>query len=482
MALLIWTLSGGASAGFSPGLEQLEAAYNRGQAMALDIRASLESWNALSADSLAAVQDALKQASLLVRSQESDGRGIGNVSLTLNAQPLYRVQESRDPGQRLLALLPQGMRYLSGPGQAPLDILLDTQAGVHWENLLQESTWQALHDVLPQVYALLEPFGKTVGISTSIKNVGTSRSRIEYALTREEWTALWPQMVSVISDALAPHLGLSFTRAMMSLRFDTEGTLKRFVDDDGMDMGWQFTGRLSLDDEDTRRVTLFGGYKADKGLYLSLKLPAVRGRNGLTLNISAKLNTAEGKRGLLADYALAGRSDDRTISAKGQIRLESANSPDGERISGSIRLDSLTVPGQTQRRRLTVKPALLFKDGRVSGALTITREQGNATQLALGLDVLLQAGEPIPPFSGAGAKDLRELTPDALEDEQDRFLRALLEPLRELLLQLPQRQRAQLLHDMGRVERTQGESVPPLPKAEPDSFVVSDISVEEDKP
>ena len=78
--------------------------------------------------------------------------------------------------------------------------------------------------------------------------------------------------------------------------------------------------------------------------------------------------------------------------------------------------------------------------------------------------------------------DLSALTPGELRQEQDTFLLALLDPLKSFLLQLPQNQRMQLLHDMGRVLRTRGDSVPPLPEAAAGPYIVSDISVEEENP
>jgi len=481
-ALLIWTLTNSALAGFSPGLDQLGSAYDQGQAITLDIRAALESWNALSPDSLAAVQDALKGTVLQLQAQEKDEQGVSSVSLTLDSKTLFQVNESWNAQQRLMELLPQGLRYLSDPAQVPLDLLMDAEGGVPWENLLRAETWQALQGVLPQVYALLEPFQQTVKVSTSIKNVGTARTRLEYALTQEEWAAQWPQIAQLFSGALTPWLGETLSQALMAVRFEDEGTFKRFADDVGMDMGWQFTGKLSLGEEDTRRVTLFVGFEANKGMYISLKLPAVKGRNDLTFNFSARQSSGDGKRSLQADCVFTSRKDEDKLSAKGLIKLESADSPEGERIRGSIRLDSLLTPGQTQRQRLTLNPELLYKDGRLSGTLAVSQEQGSAANLALDLSLLLNAGKMIMPPAEAGAKDLRGMAQSALQAEQGSFLQALLEPLKGFLLQLPQKQRAQLLHDMGRIQRTQGDSVPPLPEADPESFVVSDISVEEENP
>lgn len=484
VALLIWTLLFGALADFSPGLGQMESSYDQGQAMVLDVSAALKSWNALSADSLLAVQDALKTAVLQLRAQQKDEQGAGSVSLTLDNRALFQVNESWDVGQRLMELLPQGLRYRSDPAQAPLDVLLDTQGGIPWENLLKAAPWQTLQDALPQIYALLEPFQKTVRVSTSIRNVGTARTKIEYALTQDEWTTLWPQVAALLSGAMSPWLGQSAAQAMASLQFEDKGTLKRFVGSDGVDMGWQFTGKLSFDQDDARRVTLYGGFKADTGLYISLKLPAVKGRNDLTFSLSAKQSDHDGRRGLQADYVFTSRKGEDKLSAKGAIKLESADGPEGEQINGSIRLDSLLAPSQTQRRRLTLKPDLLIKDGRLSGILVVTQEQGSMTTLALDLTALLKTGELSKPLVEAGAKDIQSMTPGALQEERDSFLQALLQPLKDSLLRLPDRQRAQLLHDMGRTQRTQGESVlpPPLPLSNPENFVVSDISVEEDNP
>ena len=482
VSLLVSSLTSVALADFSPAFDRMQAAYEQGQAMALDIRATLDSWSALSPDSLAAVQETLNSAALQLQIHKSAGQSTSALALSLDDTYLYQINESTDADHRLMELLPQGARYISDPAQAPLGLLTGTQSAIPWENLLKVGFRPVFEDALQNIYALIEFYQKSSPVSISIKNVGTASTRLEYALTREEWTALWPQIEKLLCDALEPWLGQIPSQAIAALRFEDDGVLKRFTDDAGTDLGWQFTGKLSFGKEDTRRITLFGGFRQDKGLYISLKAPALKGRNDLAFSLSARQNTGESKRSLQADYVFTTRLDDIRQSAKGLIKLESADVPDGEQLSGIIRLDSTQTPGQTKRRRFTVKPELLFSDGRFSGTLTLTRELGNTADLALGLRLLLRPAEAVLPPAVEGAKDLGALTPGELRQEQDRFLQLLLDPLKGFLLQLPQRQRMQLLHDMGRVLRTRGDSVPPLPKEAPGPYIVSDISVEEENP
>ena len=480
--LLTFSLTPVGLAGFSPALDRMQAAYEQGQAMALEVRAALYSWSALSPDSLAAVQEALNAAELKLQAQKSSGQSASAMTLTHEGLELYRINESQDALRRLTQLMPQGTRYTSIPAQDPLGLLTGAGPAIPWESLLHVGFLPSLQDALQKVYALIAPFQKSVQVSTSIKNVGTSRTRLEYALTREEWTAMRPSIEMLLRGALEPWLGQAPSQAIAALRFEDDGVFKRFMDEDGMDLGWQFTGRLSFGQDDTRRVTLFGGFRQDKGLYLSLKAPAVKGRNDLAFNLSARQSAKGSKRSLQADYTFTSRLADVRLSAKGLIKLESADAPDGERISGSIRLDSTQTPGQTARLRITLKPELLLSDSRISGTLTLARELGSAADLALKLHLLLKPAEAVLPPDEKGAIDLSALTPGELRQEQDIFLLALLDPLKGFLLQLPQNQRMQMLHDMGRVLRTSGDSVPPLPEAAAGPYIVSDISVEEENP
>lgn len=480
--LLTLSLTPAALAGFSPALDRMQAAYEQGQAMALEVRAALYSCSDLSPDSLAAVQEALSSASLQLQAQKSSGQEATALTLTHKGLELYRINESRDALRRLTQLMPQGTRYTSAPAQDPLALLTGAGPAIPWENLLHVGFLPSLQDTLQKVYALIAPFQESVQVSTSIKNAGTSRTRLEYALTREEWAALRPSIQLLLLDALEPWLGKTLSLAIAALRFEGDGVFKRFMDEDGMDLGLQFTGRLSFGQDDARRVTLFGGFRQDRGLYLSLKAPAVKGRNDLAFSLSARQSAKGSKRSLQADYVFTSRLDDVRLSAKGLIKLESADAPDGERISGSIRLDSTQTPGQTARLRITLKPELLLSDGRISGTLTLAREKGSAADLALELQLLGKPIEAVLAPDEKGAIDLSALTPGELRQEQDRFLPALLHPLKGFLLQLPQDQRMQLLHDMGRVLRTGGDSVAPLPEVTAGPYIVSDISVEEENP
>lgn len=457
--LLCLTLAGclmavGAQAGFSPGLTALEAGHERGQALRLELSGSLEDLQ----DTPEAVgqifKDWLDRLSLWLTVDHAAARA----AIMLDGRELLSLQEWPAAGGRALALTPPGLAW---SGEDPLHQLLGVSARMPGAGRLEAE--------LLEVYQQLSPLGERKRQAAAIKNVGRAAERIDYPLDEAAWQRLYGALRQTAAGLGAP--------ALPEMALEEAGSLSRLLDGEGQDIGMRLRARLRLGGV-TRRLSLLAGWKADGGLYLDLRMPAERGRDGLTLRLSATLREGRDERRLGADWVHEWRLEDRRGSARGRLSLSSRDTEAGESITGSIQADSR--PWQRQASRLVIRPALTLSNGLLEGSVAVSRSLGGRPALSLMLKPALRLAEPLaqPDLSPV---DLMTLDQAALAQAREQALGALFAPLRALTRDLPEDAYWQLLHRLGRQLWTEEEGPPPGgADAAPDNFVVQDIIEEED--
>ena len=255
-------------------------------------------------------------------------------ALVLDGRELLSLQEWPAAGGRALALTPPGLAW---SGEDPLHQLLGVSARMPGAGRLEAE--------LLEVYQQLSPLGERKRQAAAIKNVGRAAERIDYPLDEAAWQRLYGALRQTAAGLGAP--------ALPEMALEEAGSLSRLLDGEGQDIGLRLRARIRLGGV-TRRLSLLAGWKADGGLYLDLRMPAERGRDGLTLRLSAALREGRDERRLSADWVHEWRLEDRRGSARGRLSLSSRTRA-GEAspaASGGQR------PWQRQASRLVIRPAL----------------------------------------------------------------------------------------------------------------------------
>ncbi len=470
LSLLI--LTGAASAEFSPAFSALDQVYQSGQAYALRLSARVQAWPDVAPETLAALQGWLDSAELSLNIGKEEGRETALARLSGNGRTVFALM-SRIGGE-------QADMMLEVPGSLAATRYVGTEELPPWQNLLDapprlpdvQEAKAALNQIAALSIARLLPFEKAVKGGVSIKNAGRAASQLVYTLKAGEAQALWeeagPALMPLL-ERLADDLAFSsedFMKALSSLAFTRSFTLKRYLNDNGSSLGFQITGTIQLMGQ-ARGVTVFFG-QSDRGLYLSLKSPASRG--GDTLEVRVSLAYAAGK--VRGDWRYKSISDGERLEASGKVDLLNSPEGEGERISGSLTA-RLKFAGSTIDLLLT--PDLLISGGAAGGTIEYIEQAGRNVlrDLALSLD-LSPIGEIRGPealaevhLEQAGAEQT------ALSAAQVRL--ALMPALKDFLFSLPLPVRLLVLHDFGRVRRTQGESAAPLVDGQAHPFTVTDI-------
>lgn len=186
-------------------------------------------------------------------------------------------------------------------------------------------------------------------------------------------------------------------------------------------------------------------------MYLSLKLPAVRGSNNLQLVLSGSYKDDD----LLLDGAFSRTQNKKTISADLQVSVNTADGANG-RVILSARDD------EGKKSALTLSPKLTQEENLLHGPMSLKWTQGSKT-LDMMLSVALSpAAKPKTPHF-ARTVDLDQLDAVGLAQEKEILNRALSGMMLSIVNRVPLEAQSVLIHDIGRSERTQGASVPVLP-------------------
>lgn len=467
LAALVLLFTGAARAGGPGGLE---AAY-AGQGIKGEASLTLGAWPDLSPETLSAMQAWLAFLRLdFYAGEEQSGLRLRDGSRTVvTAQSRQAGDESR-----LTLSAPGGLApttYVGTRDQPPMQALFGT-AGI--------PDFRGLAGGLPRLGAALAaglvPYEKPQATKTSIKNVGRAESRLNYALSAQEanawWQAALPQVQAIWAEAAAglpPDWREAGERAISSLGFTGKLTVRRLLDEAGEDLGFQAAAPIEVLGQ-RYRLDLTAGFRAGAGFYLSLKLPAARGRDRLEALVSLALSEQAGEARVKGDYSFTRvwEGERYAISGKADLALAGA-----EHLRGEITAQVQGTAAAKQDHRFV--PDFSLKGDELTGSLQWLQSQGKNTLRDMTLALRIAPGAAQGEMSPQARVDLRGAADAARGYAARQAADALIPYLQEKLLTLPQSTRLVVLHDWGRVRRALGEARNlTLPEAQAELFTVVD--------
>jgi len=420
---------------------------------------SLAAWPDLAPGSLQAMRDWLSGLRLGLYVQEE------RESFTLyeGERALLRADSARENGvHSLLLSVPDGPAptlYLGTSEETPLGLLFGAQALPDFSK-----AWEALPRLSQALLSGLLPFEESQATRTNIRQAGRAESRLNYVLSAQEanawWQAALPQARTILQEgtaALPASFRAAATAALEGLEFTGKFTLRRLLDGAGQDVGLQAAAGIQVLGE-ARKLDLTAGFQADNGLYLSLKLPAARGKDKLEALISLAFTHQEGISRAKGDYSLTEVSQGNTRSLAGKVDMSLSPQGAGQRLTGSLTANLRHSGGLTLKRDHSFSPDFLIQTDRLAGQLHWTEAEGKTLLKDLSLTLELSPGTAPAALFPQARVDLAGASQAERDHAARQAAEALMPYLREKLLQLPQETRLVLLHDWGRVRRALGES------------------------
>ncbi len=458
----------GAAAEFSPRYEKLKE--NGGATLSLT--GQLSSMEKLSKASLEAVNEWLggMEATLSVG---KDTRA----EVTLNGDTVLDVTVSRQSGYTVTAFGPDGGAYLTDPdGPDALSLLTGRLSDFPGAEALPA----AYAAMAPWLYAVLGESAapKRVKEPTSIKNAAASAAYENYTFKNGALNGIWPQVLDAVLPELRealksqPAWYADAEELLRGLEFSGECRFKRFLDKEGGDLGMQFTGWAARG-EDKRKVTLFGGYTPGKGGSFSLNLPAVSGKNSLKASLAVKMTEKNGVNTLSFEAALTRNMNGEKLDWALEGSLKNVIREDAEKWTGKVTITE--TQGKT-KTSWVLNPDLQFTEEGLSGTVTVQKKEGSALRVKAVLQVKMGEYKAFSAPRMSSAKDLRGLGEERARAAVTAELIPLSGTVAELILRLPEDQRALLTHELRTEEWMNGPEAPvPEQGSEPaDSWVVEE--------
>ena len=463
------------SLSFSPGLSQVASRLSKGHAYQLQVQGELAAWPDLNPETLAALQAWLAVHRLEAQVQNIRGSEESQARLLKGEQGLLSVYTREDgrSAEFILGTGHQATRYLGRPGESPWQTLLGLDTRLpDWPRAREQ-----LNLLGQAALPYLTAYEKPVKAATTIKNVGRGASQLVYTLKKDDALAFYEEAreqilppLKAALGALLPNRAAALSEALDSLAPEGSLTIKRILDKEDRDLGIQVTGTVRLAGA-ARRLSLLYGL-GEEGLYLNLRLPATRGRDSLSLQLSLLSENSK----LKADWRYDRQAGTDRHRASGSLSLLSREKDGAEQVSGKITLSSRHTGEQARSQDYVLQPDLRLEGESLQGSLKIQELSGRKLVRELSLQLL---GQPVPaltPPLPMTEVDLATAGPKELPEIARRAQQALVPILTDFLMDLPLSVRQLVLHDLGRDQRTEGDSVPAGIFGLP-TFVVTDETI-----
>ena len=312
-----------------------------GSAMAagLDVQLTADSSDILSDGALRALNVWLKDARLSLEAGE-------------NAQRVTLYQA----GDKLLEAVSDGAASMLSSGEWTASIDTDTV-------ILEELPETALR-LAGALGEALKSYEKSAAATAELGSVVKAKTQLSYALSAEEWAAVWPQVCEILGPQLE------------SIALESKGTFRRYFAADGSEVGAYFYAeKVRIAQDDVREVRLEYGYQAEKGLYLSFRCPNKSETRNVRISLSAKRTERTG----YTSYTVSGEVRRRCDGDQDTVAIEASLKHQEEALSGKATVNyTKKRDDTTEKFALTVKPMLTMAGGTATFEVTV----GDLTALA----------------------------------------------------------------------------------------------------
>lgn len=417
LAVLCALLLTGARAEISPKLDAHTQAYAQGAPYTLTLDVTPEQYGGVDAHTLELLQSLCARAKIVLSAQSAEGGERADAALLLDGQTLLSVSQQRSGEATLLSL----------DGLAGLYAVTDSSPKLSDDALSQWLSVDFLgahKKVEPSIHALwtaLEPYLKSQKSSTSVRNIGKISRRNVYDLTAKQMTELAPVVRDTLKSALlsvfdgSPALRSKISAFIDGAALYGKTSYRRFLDADGLDIGTELVGQLTLPTGENRKLSWYGGYIAGKGAYLSVKLPAVKGNNTTTLVIDG--TTKENAKTKVVSYAYKVTYHDVldkvVTDTAADIKLKLTPGESADALSGTIVLTRKVKDGDTVQTVYTLTPALDISADGILGTVGLEKKTGGNVSYKLTAKAALAPSEPLTELMAQGAPAFAQSDYDA---------------------------------------------------------------------
>ena len=294
--------------------------------------------------------------------------------------------------------------------------------------------YDEMRDALAELLVPLEEYGKAKKQSFSIKNVGKAARSMVYTFPKDEGQLLKDMLVS-LADTSGWQEVVSLFRTMT---LSGKGTLTAYYTSNDELIGLAYAGELAFGDATPRKITFLWGFSTDTKRDIhtfSLKAPATKGSDNLTITGNQTWNLQSGKEGLTFEWNVTSKISGKTEKDIVSVKLTNARGESTDSLKGDI---SLTREFQKNTEIWLLQPALLITGGTIDGSVRYTHTYNKKAQQDLTLTIAAkEAVELRLPFGGV-VVDVNRLFPNERESMENKVAQSIAYGVLAAALQLPE--------------------------------------------
>jgi len=201
---------------------------------------------------------------------------------------------------------------------------------------------------------LLMDYERSAKATAELGGAVKAKTQLSYALTAEEWAAVWPQVCNILGESLR---GISL---------ESKGTLRRYFDQDGKEVGAYFYAeKVRIAQNDVREVRLEYGISPN-GLYLAFRCPNKNETRNVRISITAKRTERSDR----ISYSLTGDVRVKNEDVQDTVTVEASLKDVQGTVSGKVTANlSVRRGGKTRKYALEIKPEITSAAGSAAYAV-----------------------------------------------------------------------------------------------------------------
>lgn len=340
----------------------------------------------------------LSHLSLRLNFQQLDQEAWSRVAVLVDGQEALSVAQRQMPDATLLQLSSITDRAFSyAAGQEVPSVLTELLGSDSTEVDLYgldgtEAEWiEDGYTLLRTIGAALEEYKSETSVKTTIKNMGTARTKQVFTIPKAQADALAAAIAECCPEGKLRTL-------LTSLTFSGKQTLTLYRSESGMLLRADYSGSCGVDADHLRTVTLSWKMRRDDEAVrdtLSLKTPAASGTDRNTLSLERVLTyDKSGNVTLDTEFTYEWVESKQKTTLTGTIDLTNDLTETSSHVSGTVTIKR-TLPGEDTASTIKLTPDLVIygEDGLPSaiGSVLVQEYSGKnvveQADISLSLDV-----------------------------------------------------------------------------------------------
>ncbi len=397
----------------------------------VSLKAEIVKYNAFSGETLKAIKQWVSDSNINLHIKDDEYF----TKLYYKGSPLMSFYKD-DKGFQI-----DDTHYYEGSGEDFYKLLGAKDPLNKYRNI--KAALDAAPDLLENLCLDMADIAQTKKGGTAIKKLVKPAETITYTLDGEVLDSFWKKSLTGFNDNLTKNgaeedFAQNIVNKLSAMRFEGKCTVRQLVTEDGQPFAWRFSGFALINGVDKRKTSMTFG-RTREGLYIKLSMPATRGKNKLNINAAASLKNDK----LLTDGNFAIRDEKLNTSGRFDVSLNVLGGVKGK-------VDYRIKRRNEKEKRYVIRPSAEIDDQGVSGKLSYKYNEGDRETY---LNFIIAGIAPEEFIKSQSIVKTANLNESSMALERESIAGIMSKPLIPLIKDVPQEQRAKVLHEITRLFR-----------------------------